>query len=57
MDEFDIGSYSRKVSTQSAQAQACFDRGLVWTYAYNHELAIECFQAALEHDPACAMAH
>ncbi len=57
MDDFDIGSYSRKVTTQSGQAQAWFDRGLVWTYAYNHELAIECFQKALEHDSTCAMAH
>jgi tetratricopeptide (TPR) repeat protein len=57
MDYFDIDVYSRKVTTGSADAQLWFDRGLVWTYSYNHEQAIECFQKALEHDPDCAMAH
>lgn len=57
MEYFDIGDYSRKVTTRSSEAQLWFDRGLVWTYAYNHELAIDCFQKALEHDPGCAMAH
>jgi len=54
---YDLGTYSRKVSTSSDDAQRWFDRGLVWTYSYNHELAIECFQKALKHDSDCAMAH
>ena len=57
MAYYDLGTYSRKVSTSSDDAQRWFDRGLVWTYSYNHEQAIECFQKALEHDPDCAMAH
>ena len=57
MAYYDLGTYSRKVSTSSGDAQRWFDRGLVWTYSYNHEQAIECFQKALEHDPGCAMAH
>jgi tetratricopeptide (TPR) repeat protein len=57
MDYFDIDVYSRKITTSSSEAQLWFDRGLVWTYSYNHEQAIECFQKALEHDPDCAMAH
>ncbi len=57
MEYFDIDVYSRKISTSSPDAQLWFDRGLVWTYSYNHELAIECYQKALEHDPDCAMAH
>ena len=57
MAYYDLGTYSRKVSTSSNDAQRWFDRGLVWTYSYNHEQAIECFQKALEHDPDCAMAH
>ena len=57
MAYYDLGTHSRKVSTSSDDAQRWFDRGLVWTYSYNHELAIECFQKALEHDPDCAMAH
>ncbi|MDF2234191.1 hypothetical protein P2H44_16635 [Albimonas sp. CAU 1670] len=53
---FDIDVYSRKVSTGSAEAQLWFDRGLIWTYGYSHEEAIECFKRALEADPDCAMA-
>jgi tetratricopeptide (TPR) repeat protein len=57
MEYYDLGTYSRKVSTSSDDAQLWFDRGLVWTFSYNHEQAIECFQKALEFDPDCAMAH
>ncbi len=57
MNYYDLGTYSRKISTSSGDAQRWFDRGLVWTYSYNHEQAIECFRKALEHDPDCAMAH
>lgn len=57
MDYFELGTYSRKVTTSSDEAQRWFDRGLTWTYAYNHEEAIVCFQKALATDPLCAMAH
>lgn len=57
MDYFEIDVCSRKITTTSPDAQLWFDRGLIWTYAYNHEVAIECFQKALEHDSGCAMAH
>ncbi|MEP4291319.1 MAG: hypothetical protein ABJ358_05350, partial [Rhizobiaceae bacterium] len=57
MDYFDLGDYSRKVTTTSPVAQQWFDRGLVWVFAYHHEEAIACFQKALEADPDCAMAH
>ena len=54
---YDLGSYSRTVSAATKDAQLWFDRGLAWTYAYNHEEAIKCFQKALSADPRCAMAH
>src|SRR5919106_5830615 len=57
MDYYDLGTHSRTVTTSSPTAQLWFDRGLVWTYAYNHEEAIVCFRRALEADPECAMAH
>ncbi|MEJ2015366.1 MAG: tetratricopeptide repeat protein, partial [Limibacillus sp.] len=57
MGYYDLGSYSRKVTCASEEAQLWFDRGLVWTYAYNHEEAIACFERALEADADCAMAH
>ncbi|WP_170358709.1 tetratricopeptide repeat protein [Ruegeria arenilitoris] len=56
-DYYDLGTYSCPVSTTSAEAQLWFDRGLVWTYGYNHDEAVVCFQRAAEHDPNCAMAH
>ena len=54
---YDIDVYGRKVTTSSPEAQRWFDRGLVWTYAYNHGEAVSCFKKALEADPDCAMAH
>ncbi len=55
--DYDLGTHTCPVSTLSAEAQLWFDRGLVWTYGYNHDEAVACFQKAVEHDPACAMAH
>jgi tetratricopeptide (TPR) repeat protein len=54
--DYDLGSYRRPVTTRSAEAQAWFDRGLVWSYGYNHEEAVRCFQRAAACDPGCAMA-
>jgi tetratricopeptide (TPR) repeat protein len=54
---YDLGSYSRKVTTTSAEAQRWFDRGLNWCFGYHHEEAVSCFEKALEADPNCAMAH
>jgi tetratricopeptide (TPR) repeat protein len=54
---YDLGTYSCPVTTGSAKAQLWFDRGLIWTYGYNHQEAATCFRRALAEDPACAMAH
>ncbi len=54
---YDLGFYSRTVTTASAEAQRWFDRGLNWCFGYHHEEAIVCFEKALEADPNCAMAH
>jgi tetratricopeptide (TPR) repeat protein len=53
---FDLGSWTRRITTSSEAAQVWFDRGLTWTFAYNHEEAVSCFRRALGHDPSCAMA-
>lgn len=53
---FDLGSYSRPVSSVSA-AQTWFDRAMVWLFGYNHEEAITCFEKALENDPDIALAY
>ena len=53
---FALGDWERPIATASPEAQAWFDLGLNWTYAYNHEEAVACFREALRHDPDCAMA-
>jgi tetratricopeptide (TPR) repeat protein len=57
MTYFDLGPYSRNISTSSPDAQIWFDRGLNWLFGFNHGEAVKCFKKALEHDPECAMAH
>lgn len=53
---FDLGRHSRAVSTSSSKAQIWFDRGLVWSYGFNHEEAVRCFERANKEDNDCAMA-
>ena len=52
-----LGSYSRKVTTNAAEAQRYFDQGLGFLQGFNHRAAIRAFQQAAELDPECAMAH
>jgi tetratricopeptide (TPR) repeat protein len=52
-----LGSYSRKVMTNSAEAQRYFDQGFAFLHGFNHRAAIRAFQQAAEIDPGCAMAH
>ena len=56
-DYYDLGTYSRAVSTGSPEAQRWFDRGLNWCYGYNHDESVRCFKKAAEADPDCAMAY
>ena len=37
---YDVGRYSRKVTTTSADAQRWFDRGLNWCFGFHHEEAV-----------------
>jgi tetratricopeptide (TPR) repeat protein len=55
-DYYDLGPYTRPVTTTSIESQLWFDRGLLWCYGYNHEEAVRCFKKAAKHDPNCAMA-
>src|SRR4029453_3656957 len=52
-----VGSYSRKVTTDSAEAQRYFDQGLGFLHGFNHRAAIRAFQQASELDPESPMAH
>ncbi|KAK3364557.1 TPR domain protein [Lasiosphaeria hispida] len=53
---YNLGIFTRAVSTQNAAAQRWFDRGLVWNYGFNHDESVQCFRRALVEDPECAMA-
>jgi tetratricopeptide (TPR) repeat protein len=54
---FDLGDYTRPVTTSSPGAQLWFDRGLVWAYAFNHDEAVACFERVIEADPRCALGY
>ncbi len=53
---FELGSYTRPVSTGIPQAQKAFAQGLVWAFAFNHEEAERAFTEAARLDPSLAMA-
>ena len=52
-----LGSYSRKITTDSPRAQRYFNQGLAFLHGFNHGEAIRSFQEAARLDPKCAMAH
>ncbi len=54
---YSLGDHHRTISTSSPDAQRWFDRGLVWTYGFNHEEGVRCFERAAEADPDCPMAY
>ncbi len=54
---FNLGNYSRPVTTSVKAAQTWFDRGLIWCYAFNQEEAVRCFEKVIELDPECAMGY
>ncbi|GLA47620.1 hypothetical protein AnigIFM63604_002299 [Aspergillus niger] len=54
---FNLGSYHRPIATSSPDAQRWFDRGLLWSYSFNHGEAARCFERAVECDPTCALAY
>ena len=52
---FDLGRYQRSITSDQAEAQTWFNRGLAWCYAFNQEEAVRCFAKAIQIDPACPM--
>lgn len=53
---YQLGNHHRPVTTESPEAQQWFDRGLVWIYAFDLEMAARCFREAIALDDNCAMA-
>lgn len=55
-DYYDLGSHSWQQEGLNAEAQRWFDRGVNWTYGYNHLEAVRCFERCLAAAPRCALA-
>jgi hypothetical protein len=51
-----MGPHQRAITTDSPEAQAHFNQGLNWMYAFNHDEAVRSFTKATEFDSDCAMA-
>jgi tetratricopeptide (TPR) repeat protein len=54
---YNLGTYNRGISAGSENAQKWFNRGLIWSYAFNHEESAQCFEQAIANDPSCAIAY
>ena len=54
---FELGPYTRSITTKSAEAETWFNRGLNWCYAFHHKEAIRCFTKTIELDPSCVMGY
>ncbi|KAI0508813.1 TPR domain protein [Xylaria bambusicola] len=54
---YDLGSYRRSISASNAEALEWFNRGLIWSYAFNHEESAKCFERAIQSDNNCCMAY
>src|SRR5437763_382454 len=52
-----LGTLHWKVSTRDAGAQAYFDQGMRYVYAFNHEQAVRSFNEATKRDPDLAMGY
>lgn len=52
-----LGKLHHPISTTVPLAQRYFDQGLLLTYGFNHEEAINSFQEATRLDPTCAICY
>lgn len=53
--EVGLGPFSRPITTRSAEAQAFFDQGIQFLYAFTPQDAARSFREASKLDPDCAM--
>ncbi|KAI0122435.1 TPR domain protein [Daldinia grandis] len=56
-DYYNLGSYRRIVSTNNEEAREWVNRGLIWSYAFNHEESAKCFERAVACDSNCVLAY
>ena len=49
-----LGTFHRKITTRSPEAQRYFDQGMRFIWAFNHDEATRSFAKAAKIDPTCA---
>ncbi len=54
---YNLGTYQRRLHARGEEARIWCTRGLIWSYAFNHEESEKCFKRALTFDSSCAFAH
>ena len=52
-----LAPHHHPIATDSEEAQAFFDQGFAWVFAFNHEEATRSFEHAAELDPKSPMPH
>jgi tetratricopeptide (TPR) repeat protein len=52
-----LGTYGRRITTGSREAQAYFDQGIQLLYAFDPDEAARSFREAWKRDPQCAMCY
>ncbi len=52
-----LGDHHHSITTQSELTQRYFNQGLILTYGFNHQKAVESFKEALKYDAKCAMCY
>ena len=55
--EVGLGTFSRRVTTSSREAQQFFDQGIQLLYAFAPDEAARSFREAWKRDPNCAMCY
>ncbi|KAI8956587.1 TPR domain protein [Daldinia sp. FL1419] len=56
-DYYNLGFYKRTVGSSSQESREWVNRGLIWSYAFNHEESAKCFERAIESDSNCVFAY
>lgn len=54
---YDLGNHKRAISAGNSQTSEWFNRGLMWIYGFDFEMAARCFNQAIEQDKNCPMAY
>src|SRR6478736_1965590 len=52
-----LGTFHRKITTSSPEAQQYFDQGMRYLWAFNHDEATRSFAEAAALDSSCAMCY